>query len=174
MAFDTFMYFTGASTNGLTPKGETSDTKYGPKGAYEIYSFSWGMSNPVTISSATTGSGGGKVSISSFNFMKKLDSASPVLMTACVTGAHFPQADVVLRKAGGNKLEYLTFTFKELFIESVQNSGSSGGDDTPTESVSVAFKSYLLSYQPQDTTGAAKGGAITSTWDITLNDTPAS
>jgi type VI secretion system secreted protein Hcp len=176
MAFDTFMYFTGAATaksGSITVKGETTDSVYGPKSAFEIYSFSWGMSNPTTIGSAGGGGGAGKVSISDFNIMKKLDAASPLMMLACAQGAHFPQVDVVMRKAGGKPLEYLKITFKEVYIASIQESGSSGGDDTPTESVSLAFKSFALEYQPQDSTGAVKGGAITASWDVSLN-TPAS
>jgi type VI secretion system secreted protein Hcp len=177
MAFDTFMYFTGAATatsGSITVKGETSDTTYSSKNAFEIYSFSFGMSNPVTIGSSTSGSGGGKVSVSSFNVMKKLDAASPLLMLACCQGAHFPQVDVVMRKAGGKALEYLTITFKEVYVESIQESGSSGGDDTPTESVSFAFKSFSLNYQPQDSTGAAKGGKVNAGWDVTTNAPPSS
>lgn len=175
MAYDTFVYFTGAATatsGSITVKGESTDATYGEKNAFEIYSFSWGMSNPVTIGSGTTGSGGGKVSVSSFNIMKKMDAASPLLMLACAQGAHFPQMDVVMRKAGGKALVYLTITFKEVYVESVQESGSSGGDDTPSESVSFAFKSFQLSYQPQDSTGAAKGGTINAGWDVTTNAPP--
>ena len=175
MAFDTFMYFTGpgtAKTGSLSIVGETTDSVYKANKAYEIYSFSWGASNPVTIGSASTGTGGGKVSISSFNIMKKSDNASPTLFSACAQGVHFPKATVVMRKAGGSQLVYLTYNFTEVYVESIQWSGSSGGDDTPTESVSFAFKSVTISYQPQDTTGAAVGSPSTASWDVSLN-TPA-
>ncbi len=172
MAFDTFMYFPTAGTGpsgSLSIVGETTDATYATNKAYEIYSFSWGASNPVTISSGTTGTGGGKVSISSFNIMKKTDSASPTLFTACAAGVHFPSAIVVMRKAGGTALVYLTYTFTEVYVESVQWSGSSGGDDTPTESVSFAFKSVTISYQPQGPTGAKVGSPIPASWDVTTN-----
>jgi type VI secretion system secreted protein Hcp len=175
MAFDTFMYFTGTGVgpNGsITMAGETTDTVYAAKKAFEIYSFSWGASNPVTIGSGTTGTGGGKVSISSFNIMKKSDSASPLLFTSCSSGVHFPLATVVMRKSGGTKAVYLTYTFTEVYVESVQWSGSSGGDDTPTESVSFAFQSVNINYWPQTTTGGAASTPINGSWDVTTN-TPA-
>jgi type VI secretion system secreted protein Hcp len=58
MAFDSFMYFDSGNPQ---PEGETTDKTYSAKKAYEIYSFSWGASNPVTIGSASGGVGGGKV-----------------------------------------------------------------------------------------------------------------
>ena len=43
-------------------------------------------------------------------------------------------------------------------VESIQWSGSSGGDDTPTESVSIAFAKVKISYSKQaDATGAEAG-----------------
>ena len=170
MAFDTFMYFdAAAATGGLKIEGETTDSTYAKKKAYEIYSFSWGASNPVTIGSGTSGTGGGKVSVSSFNIMKKSDAASPALFKACADGSHFATAHVVMRKAGGNQLEYLKYEFSEVYVESVQWSGSSGGDDTPTESVSFAFGGVTITYQPQDKTGAPLGTAKSSSWDVRTN-----
>jgi type VI secretion system secreted protein Hcp len=166
MAFDTFMWFDGGSP---AIKGESTDSVYKGKSAYEIYSFSWGASNPVTIGSGTKGSGGGKVSVSSFNVMKKTDSASPIMFLACCKGTHYPKAHVVMRKAGGDKpVEYLTYDFEEVFVESIQWSGSSGGDDTPTESVSFAFGKVDIKYTPQDEKGNP-GTAVPASWDLRGN-----
>jgi len=165
MAFDTFMFFTGG-----TPeiKGETTDSAYSSKNAFELYSFSWGASNPVTIGSATAGMGGGKVSISSFNIMKKTDNASPQLFQACAAGTHYPQATVIMRKAGGKQLTFIEYDFKEVMIESIQWSGSSGGDDTPSESVSIAFGHVDIKYTPQKADGT-QGTANPASWDLTKN-----
>jgi len=165
MAYDAFMWFTGGEP---TPKGETTDETYKGKGAFEIYSFSWGASNPVTIGSAATGAGAGKVSLSSFNIMKKLDKSSPVLFHACCTGSHYATANVALRKAGGKAMEYLTYVFTEVFVESIQWSGSSGGDDMPTESVSFAFGKVDIKYFPQDEKGG-QGTAVPASWDLRAN-----
>ena len=165
MAYDAFMWLKGGEPEA---KGESTDKTFASKGAFEIYSFSWGASNPVTIGSATGGAGAGKVSISSFNVMKKTDSASPALFLNCCKGKHFTEAHVVLRKAGGEALEYLTYDFEEVFVESVQWSGSSGGDDVPTESVSFAFGKVDLKYTPQKGKGE-KGTPIPATWDVRTN-----
>jgi type VI secretion system secreted protein Hcp len=159
------MYFDSGNPQ---PEGETTDKTYSAKKAYEIYSFSWGASNPVTIGSASGGVGGGKVSISSFNIMKKTDKASAVLFLSCCSGQHVPNAHVVLRKAGGKQIEYITYDFSEVFVESIQWSGSAGGDDTPTESVSFAFGKVEIKYTPQNADGTP-GTAIPAGWDQTKN-----
>jgi type VI secretion system secreted protein Hcp len=166
MAFDTFMYFTGG-----TPaiKGETQDTTYKSKNAMEIYSFSLGASNPVTIGSAQGGMGAGKVSLSSFNFMKKTDTASPTMFQACAMGTHYPNVQVDLRKAGGTKpVVYLSYIFTECMIESIQWSGSSGGDDTPTESVSMAYGELTINYTPQNADGT-QGTMVPAKWNQVTN-----
>ncbi len=165
MAFDTFMWLKGGDPEA---KGETTDKEMKSNNAFEIYSFSWGASNPTTIGSATTGSGAGKVSISSFNVMKKTDSASPSLFLNCSKGQHFTEAHVVLRKAGGTAITYLEYDFEEVFVESIQWSGSSGGDDTPSESVSFAFGKVNIKYTPQAEKGG-KGTAIPASWDLRQN-----
>ena len=160
MAYDTFMMIDGVA-------GEA--TRAGFEGWIELYSFSFGASNPVTIGTGTTGGGGGKVSVSSFNIMKKTDSASPVFFQHCCEGKHFPTASVTMNKSTGDStapLNYLTYEFTEVFVESIQWSGSAGGDDTPTESCSFAFGSVKINYTPQEATGAP-GSPIRGSWDQT-------
>jgi len=161
MAFDTFLKIDGV-------EGESTDDKH--KGEIEIYSFSWGASNPTTIGSATSGSGGGKVSISSFNVMKKSDKSSALLFQKCCNGTHFATAKVTLRKAGGEQLEYLVYDFEEVYIDSIQWSGSTGGDDSPMESASFTFGKVTATYKPQLADGTL-GGDVIYSHDLRTNVT---
>ncbi len=161
MAFDTFIVI----DDGAVVKGETRDSVYAAKGGIEIFSFSWGASNPTTVGS-NGGLSGGKVSISSFNIMKRTDSASPTLLSNCCTGTHFKKVEVFMRKATGDKQEvFLRYTFTDVMVESVQWSGSSGGDDTPTESVSLAFAKVEVGYKPQKEDNTL-GDEKTASWDL--------
>jgi len=173
MAFDTYMYLEGPQGGAPPIEGETTDLTYGPKKAFEVFSFSWGASNPATIGSLGGGAGSGKVSLSSFNVMKKTDNASPSLFTSCCTGGHYDTATVILRKAGGTKdatgTVYLTYTFSFVFVESVQWSGSSGGDDTPTESASFAFGACKVQYWPQKK-GGGQGTVNEKMWSVVKNN----
>jgi type VI secretion system secreted protein Hcp len=167
MAFDAFMYTTGGAVPAV---GETTDVVYTQKKAWEILSFSFGASNPSTVGSGSGGSGGGKVSISSFSIMKKTDNASPSLFKSCCMGSFYDAATVVLRKAGGkNPLVYLQYDFGEVYVDSIQWSGSSGGDDTPAESVSFSFATVKVQYWPQKKDGTA-GTLKDASWNVTTNN----
>jgi type VI secretion system secreted protein Hcp len=163
MAFDTFIDINGV-------EGEA--TADGFTGKIEISSFSWGASNSVTVGSGSTGLVGGKTSVSSFSFTKRMESSSNVLFSACTTGKHFSTAKVSMRKSGGSddnpQQVFMEFDFTDIMVESIQWSGSGGGDDTPTESITMAFASVTLSYKAQVTdTGAGDSKAIKAGWDNT-------
>jgi type VI secretion system secreted protein Hcp len=158
MAYDAFLKLEGV-------KGESKSKDH--EGEIDLLSFSLGASNPVGSQSGT-GLGAGKVSVSSFSLMKQMDAASPGLFAACCQGKHYGKATVTLRKAGGTPLEYLVYSFEKVFVESVQWSGSSGGDDVPMESVSLAFGKLEITYKTQDAKGGAKD-TLGAKWDIEAN-----
>jgi type VI secretion system secreted protein Hcp len=148
MAFDTYIKFDGID-------GEV--TAKGMEKTIEIYSFSWGASNPTSAhSSGGKALSAGKVSVSSFNLMKKVDKTSAQLFQNCCTGKMINKATVTMRKAGGDagQAAFLVYEFTDLLVESVQWSGSSGGDDTPTESVSFAFGKVDITYNQIDKKGS--------------------
>src|SRR5689334_22758743 len=127
MAYDSFIKITGI-------EGESQKENH--KGEIELMSFSWGASNPTSAAHGT-GMSAGKVSISDFSIMKVTDKASPSLFKACCNGQTIDKATVTLQKStGGPTTEvYLEYDFTEVYVSSIQWSGSSGGDDKPTESV---------------------------------------
>jgi len=160
MAVDMFL-----KLDGIT--GEATRQNY--TGWIELDSFSFGASNPVSIGTGSTGAGAGKVSLSSFNVMKRTDSSSPVLFQKCCQGQHFAKATIALNKAGGTaSLKFLTYDFTELFTESIQWSCGAGGDDTPAEAISFAFASVNVTYTPQKVDGTA-GSAVVAGWDVKAN-----
>jgi type VI secretion system secreted protein Hcp len=149
-------------------KGEATQKDY--EGQIEIYSFSWGASNPTTVSSGQAGLSAGKVSISSFNVMKNADASSAALFAAACAGQHFGGALVTLLKATGTSGEqapFWTYTFTDVMVESVQWSGSAGGSDVPTESVSFAFAKVAIEYFKQDDATGAMASAGSASWDLT-------
>lgn len=161
MAFDAYL-----NLQGIT--GEA--TRKGFEGWIEIESFSFGASNPVSIGTASTGAGAGKVSLSSFNTLKRTDSSSPVLFQKCCSGQHFAKVSLALNKAGGDAaVKFLQYDFTEVFVDSIQWSGSGGGEETPSESLSFAFASINVTYTPQKVTGEA-GSAIVAGWDVKANN----
>ena len=148
-------------------KGESTDDAH--KQWIELYSFSLGISNPVTVGSATGGLTAGKANFSSFNVMKKYDSASVALASAASSGKHYDKAEVELCLTTGGKHTYIKYVFEDCMIESIQWSGSAGGDDRPTESLSIAYGKVTWEYTPIKHDGT-KGDKIgPQGWDITKN-----
>jgi len=161
MAFDTYLKIE-------TVDGEATQAKH--EKWIEIYSFSWGASNPTTVGPGSGGMSAGRVSVSSFNVMKKTEASSAKLFAACCAGQHFTKATVEMSKATGTSGEqqvFLKYVFTDVMVESIQWSGSTGGDDTPTESLSLAFAKVAINYSKQDKATGAMSAAGDASWDLT-------
>lgn len=156
MAFDAFLELDGV---------EGESTRAGFEGQIEMQSFSFGASNPTSIGSGG-GAGAGKAQLSRFVISKKTDSSSTALFAATVKGQHFPTAKMTFHKAGGDEaLPYLTYEFEKVFVESIDWSGASGGDDRPSETVALAFAKVSILYQAQSEAGAS-AGTFSASWDV--------
>ena len=129
----------------------------------EIFSYSHGASNPSSVMSGT-GSGAGKVDLSSINLQKQVDTASPKLFQFCCNGKHIATGKITVREAGGEKpVEYLTYDLTEVFIDSISWGGAAGGGK-PSESVSMSFKKIVQTYLPQQADGTP-GTKMVGGWD---------
>lgn len=152
MAIDTHIKFDGV-------EGESTHVDH--KGEVEILSWTWGVSNASLASGG--GSGKGKASPGDLHFTHRYDKASPVLAKKCAQGVHFPTVVMTSRKAGEGQKDFLKVTMKEVFITSVQPSGSSGGDIA--ESVSMSYGLIEFAYKSQDAKGGL-GGEVKFGWDV--------
>lgn len=118
-----------------------------------------------------TGSGGGagKVNIENLTISKTLDKSSPNLMMACSTGKHYPEARLVVRKAGGSSaVEYLVIIMKEVMVTPYQTDTVTSSD-LLTEVIGLNFATIEVSYQPQKADGGKDGGAVKYGWNIRQN-----
>ena len=145
-------------------KGESKDGKH--KEAVDVLAFSWGMSQSGS-SHIGTGSGAGKVSVQDLSLTKYIDKASPDLMLACCSGKHFSKAQIIVRKAGENPLEYLVIDMNDVMVTGV-STGGSGGEDRLTENVTINFAKVKVTYTEQTAQGGA-GAKPDMTWDIAAN-----
>ena len=124
-------------------------------------SFQLGAHNPTSIGTGG-GAGSGKVTLSNFTVSKRTDTSSVPLFLACCKGTHFENAVVTVRRAGGDQIKFLTYTFNVLFVEDINWSGGAG--DEPVETLSFAYGSVEMGYTPQDSTGG-EGAEIMGGWD---------
>ncbi len=150
MAFDAFLKIQGVD-------GESVDDKH--KGWIEIDSFSWGVTNMVTMASSG-GGGAGKASFQDFSIVKRFDKASPKLFLTCATGEHISDADISIRKASGAGAKgkavdsFLKFKMFDILVSSFQESGQASGAGVPMESISLNFAKIEMEYRPQNTNGS--------------------
>jgi type VI secretion system secreted protein Hcp len=158
MAVDMFMKIDGV-------KGEAQDETH--KNEIDVLAWSWGMSQSGTAHMGG-GAGSGKVSVQDVSFTKYVDVSSTELMVACCNGKHFDKANLTVRKAGENPLEYLKIEMTEVIITSI-STGGSGGEDRLTENVKLNFAKVKVDYQAQDDKGKASGGPKTMSWNIAKN-----
>ncbi|HVR63521.1 MAG TPA: type VI secretion system tube protein Hcp, partial [Polyangia bacterium] len=127
----------------------------------------WGMSQSGSTHLAP-GSGSGKVNVQDLSFTKHIDDSTPNLIQFCCNGAHFKQALLTVRKAGGKEqVEYLKIALKDLIVSAI-STGGSGGDDRITENVTLNFGKFEVTYTPQTATGSA-GASKAATWNIPSN-----
>jgi type VI secretion system secreted protein Hcp len=150
--------------DGIT--GEAASSKH--SGEIELYSWSWGASNPASMHG--TGLSAGKVSFSDMSITKPTDKATAKLLELCCTGKHITNGILTCCKSTGEKnpADYLTIKFDEIAITSVQHGGASG-DDIGRESVSFAFGKMELDYKVQGKDGTLVA-AGTAKYDIFVRE----
>ena len=145
-------------------KGESQDAKH--KDEIDILSWSWGMSQTGKHHTGT-GGGAGKVNVQDLTFTHWVDKASADLLKACTKGQHINKGILVVRKAGGDALEYIKLTLEGIIVTSVQTGGSHG-DDLLTENVTLNFSKFKYEYKQQTEKGAA-GASPNFGWDVAAN-----
>jgi type VI secretion system secreted protein Hcp len=137
-AFDTFLKVDGIP-------GESTDSAH--KNWIEIFSYSFGATN-VASRGTLTGAGIGKVSFSDLKVTKPVDSTSPKLFEACVTGKHIPMVTLDLEvstsgtliASGEGRLHMETIRLTNVFVTSFEDMWDTFADnDLPMERVTFTY-----------------------------------
>lgn len=129
-------------------KGESSVEDH--KGAIEIQSFSWGMTQSGGFAGGG-GGGAGKVSMQDFHFVAPVSSASPQLFQAVAGGGqHIKKATLFVRKSGSDQ-EYLKIELNDLLIDSLKVQATN--NTQPTEEFTLNFAKMEVRYRTQSDTG---------------------
>ena len=146
-------------------KGEAKDAKHTDE--IDLLSWSWGVAQSGSRH-VGGGGGSGKVQVSDLHFTKYIDKATTDLQLFCCNGKHIPKAQLTVRKAGENALEYLIIKMTDCLVAGVQTGGSAG-EDRLAESVSLNFAKFEVEYTPQKEDGS--GDAATNMgWNIATNE----
>jgi type VI secretion system secreted protein Hcp len=172
MACDNFMWFPEAAKGtlvgkGAKPEGETTDTWFASMKAMELKSVTFGIAQPETTGSWSTGAGAGKAKFEEFQVVKAVDKASVPLFNACCAGAHYPAICLAIRKSGGDNLVYLQYIFRMVFVTGIEWSGG-GGEEAPTETVKFRFGAMGVQYIKQKADGT-EGDKVQAAWSTVAN-----
>jgi len=139
-------------------EGESTDSNH--KTEIQIMSWSWGASQVSSVA-GTGGSGAGKADLSDFSIMTYFDKATPRFFKSIGLGTHIKSGTMSAIKSGADGKPYLKVDFKELFVSSLQISGSS---EVPTVSLSFTYNEIKIDYSIQD-----ENGNLKSTGPVTYN-----
>ena len=150
-SIDTHIKFAGVD-------GESTHKNH--KGETEILSWNWIVTQEGGGSSG--GSGKGKAVPGDFQITHLYDKSSPVLAKYCASGKHFNEVTLTACKAGEDQKDFLVVKFKEVFIKSVQPTGSAGGDIV--EVVKFSYAKIDFAYKAQDDKGGLTG-EVKFGWD---------
>ena len=131
-------------------KGESRDSVHKEK--TDVLAWSWGMSNSGSAH-VGGGAGAGKVNVQDLSFTKYIDKTSTELMLASCNGKHFPDALLIVRKAGEKPVEYLKIKMEDVLVSSYQAAGAEGSNnETPSEQISINFAKIEFDYTAPDGT----------------------
>jgi type VI secretion system secreted protein Hcp len=145
-------------------EGDSPDSKH--KNEIEIESWSLGATNTADV--GTTGLGSGKVSFHDFNFVMKVNKASPKLMLACASGEHIKKVVLTCRKAGKDQQEFLKYVFSDCMVSSFHQGGSAQGSIVPQDQISIAFSKIENEFKGQKPDGSLDG-AVSAGWHLKQN-----
>jgi type VI secretion system secreted protein Hcp len=138
-------------------KGEALDDKH--KEEIELTGWGWGMESKTAIGSAGPA---GRATVHELRCFKRVDRASPVIMTALRRNDPVKKATLVCRKAGKEQHEYLKITIEDGRVTSynVDTEGPS-----PIEALAFSFKKIEVEYREQRADGLL-GGSVVYTDEI--------
>ncbi len=142
--------------------GESTDKDH--KDEIDVLAWSWGMSQ----SGVHTSDGTIVPDFQELSLTKYVDKATPNLMLHLARGAHIGEAQLIVRKAGGDakQTDYFIIHMEKVMVTSL-STGGSGGEDRLTENVTLNFAAVKVEYTPQDPRGS-EGTEIFS-WNMENN-----
>jgi type VI secretion system secreted protein Hcp len=172
MAFDAFCY----SKGGISKiPGETQDEEMSKNKAFEILSFELGAENTINIGSITGGGSAGKATFKEFTITKKTDTASTGLFNSLVTGEHFDDMVIELRRAAGSSakgksgITFMKFDMRLVMVQDISWSGSDG-DDVCEETVIMQFGAIQIQYFAQKKDGSMESAPKEAKWSRVKNN----
>ena len=135
-------------------KGESNDSVHG--GEIDVVGWSWGMGTAEGIGGAGSAL---KTSLSELRIVKRVDTASPALMSIMRNNDTVKKAVLTVRKSGGAAIDFFVLTVERGRITQYDIGSSVDVGPELTETLSIAFEKIDVEYRAQDEKGGRKGGS---------------
>ena len=142
--------------------GETTDRRH--KEEIELVSFSWGLEQAAARGRGS-GGGAGKAQLKQFQFLMRVNKASPGVFLAAASGKHIKEATLSVSGRGKAAFDWLKVKFREILITSYEQAGDDA--DPPHELVAFDFAKVELQYSRSRR--GARATPITAGWDLSKN-----
>ena len=128
--------------------GESQDVNH--KDWIDVFSYSEGVSLPLSVGSFTGGLEAGKVKFSDLTVLTAADQTTPILFQDSISGTEIKYAVLEVVEPNG---EYLDYKLSDVLITSVSDKGNAG-DSAPLEQVSLNFTKIEWDYTPLNADGS--------------------
>ncbi len=154
------------TNNGQALPGETLND---PKNPAEIRLEAFSIDTEATssIGSSSTGAGAGKVSLATFEVVKRVDNTSPALFADLVKGGRVKEAIISVERPGpkGKLTKVAEYTLDKVLIKHINDSGTG---DTTQETITGEYESIGFGVSTQKPDGST-GTTISSGWNRVKN-----
>ncbi len=142
--------------------GESQDVNH--KDWIDVFSYSEGVSLPLSVGSFTGGLEAGKVKFSDLTVLTAADQTTPILFQDSISGTEIKYAVLEVVEPNG---EYLDYKLSDVLITSVSDKGNAG-DSAPLEQVSLNFTKIEWDYTPLNADGSP-GTPVSASWELPAN-----
>ena len=140
--------------------GESTDAEH--QGEIVLVAYTQSFTNPG-------GRGAAPANCGAITVMKAIDRSSPALIGAVMGGTRIPDGLITFRKAGEQPFEYYKVTLKDVFINAITQTDTSGTDPaTILEQISMNANTINFEYTPQLPGGGA-GDRVSFGWNCLTN-----
>ena len=147
-------------------KGEATDVGHADWMA--ISSFSFGVSQPMSVPGGVGGNQAARADFQTFSVFKTIDKASIDLNQYCAKGDQIAKMELEVCQETGSKICYWKFEFEHVTVQSVNVSG--GGSERPVESVTFCYNLVKYTYTPVKNDGTADTAVGPKGWNLETNE----
>jgi type VI protein secretion system component Hcp len=158
---DLFMYLSPKNNLGQLGVVPVDDAqKGGGTQAFALSGFSLSAQNSISIGSATTGAGAGKVQFGKFEVVKQVDKYSSPLFLDIAAGRALPEVQIIIRQPSGKKaMPEAQYILRQVVFTDID---VSGGRKSATETIqgeygSIEFATYQTGSDGKTKVGSAGG-----------------